>query len=213
MSVFERFELRVDGPDLVVLTLNRRAEYRRKEREVLLHAEIGVERETSGHVADTPAKGAEVADDIEPEDRCTPRIGHQQRHEEPKQGRLATAIRADEAKQFTRFDREGHFVQRHRRPELFADRLRSNRSRLGAAFAWTVNSGHCANSTSTGMPTFKTPFWFATRILIAYTRFARSSRVWIGVGVNSAWVETHDTVPVSVWRESPLSTLTRAELP
>ena len=52
--------------------------------------------------------------------------------------------------------------------------------------------GDVPSWTSTGMPILSTPSSLATRTLIAYTRSARSSRVWMGVGVNSASDDTHD---------------------
>ena len=55
------------------------------------------------------------------------------------------------------------------------------------------------------------PLGLGTRILMAYTRFVRSSRVWIGVGVNSAVDAIQLTVPVTTRRcLLPTSTVTCA---
>src|SRR4029077_14409912 len=44
-AITERFELRVDGRDLLVLALNRRAEYVCEEAQVLVDAQVRIERE------------------------------------------------------------------------------------------------------------------------------------------------------------------------
>jgi hypothetical protein len=48
----ERRDLLVDRRDELAALLQRGAEHRREEAQVLLHAEIGVQRESPGHVAD-----------------------------------------------------------------------------------------------------------------------------------------------------------------
>src|SRR5690606_3808493 len=50
------------------------------------------------------------------------------------------------------------------------------------------------NLTSPYIPILRSPSFF-TRIFVAYTRFSRSSFVWIVFGVNSALSLIHSTVP------------------
>ena len=58
----ERLELVVDRRDLRSYSrVDRRAEHRREEAQVLLDAQIGIEREASGHVADAPPQRPHVA--------------------------------------------------------------------------------------------------------------------------------------------------------
>src|SRR6266511_4377608 len=108
--VLEWFELAVDRLDLFVLALDRRAEHRRKERQVLLDAEIRIQREASGHVAHALAQHTVVAHDVEIEDRRATRIGDEQRHEYPKERRLAGAVGPDEAEELTLLNGERHVV-------------------------------------------------------------------------------------------------------
>ena len=60
-AILERLELHVDRFDLLVLALDGRAEDRGKEHEVFEHAQIRIEREAAGHVADALAERAVIA--------------------------------------------------------------------------------------------------------------------------------------------------------
>src|SRR4029079_12849428 len=51
-ATFERFELAVDRRDAIVLALDGRAEHGGEEPEILLDAQVRIEREATGHVAD-----------------------------------------------------------------------------------------------------------------------------------------------------------------
>src|SRR5262249_44107190 len=55
-AIPEGLELDVNRLDLLVLALDRRAEYRGEERQVFMDAEIRVQRKASWHVADAPAQ-------------------------------------------------------------------------------------------------------------------------------------------------------------
>ena len=74
-AILERLELRVDRRDAIAFPLDGRAEHRREEAQVLLDAEIAVEREASGHVADARPQRPESPDDVLAEDVADPRSG------------------------------------------------------------------------------------------------------------------------------------------
>src|SRR5262245_5882087 len=133
--VLERLELRVDRLDLFVLTLDRCAEDRGKEREVLFDAEIRIERETPGHVANALPQGTEVAHHVQSDDRRAPATRNKQRDQDPEQGRLATAVGTDEAEQLPVLDLERHLVERDRWSKCLANRLGPNRFFVGAGFS------------------------------------------------------------------------------
>src|SRR5262245_47150206 len=100
-ALAERFELHVDRLDALVLVPQCGAEDRGEEGEVLLDAQVRVEREAAGHVADALPQRAIVAHRIEAKDRRLPRIRFQQRHHDPEERRLAAAVRTDEAEELT----------------------------------------------------------------------------------------------------------------
>src|SRR5262249_9782745 len=116
-----------------------------------------------------------IADDVEAEHLRPTAIRDDQRRQDAEQRRLAAAVRPDESEELAGIDRERHVGERLGAIEAFLDRLGHDRSRR-------CRAAHCAvrvaaNWTSTGMPIFRTFCPFGTRILIAYTRSARSSRV------------------------------------
>src|SRR5690606_14620995 len=65
--VAERLDLAVDRRDRLVSVLEARAEDGGEELEVLPHAQVRVEREATGHVADAGPDVPEVPDDVAPE--------------------------------------------------------------------------------------------------------------------------------------------------
>src|SRR5436190_22094573 len=170
--VLERFELGVDRFDLFVLALDRGAEDRRKEGQVFLDAEVRIEREAPCHVADPLAQRAIVADDVETKYRRAPCTGDEQRHEDAKERRLASAVGTDEAEELALLHRNRHVIERNSRPKGLADRIDPDdiaveSGFVGAGFSRPICGGHWTNSTSTGMPIFRTPFGLETRTLTA----------------------------------------------
>ena len=122
--ILERLELRVDRRDLVVLALDRRAEHRREEAQVLFDAQVGIQREAAGHVADARAQRPESRfTTSRPSTRARARVGHQQRHQNAEQRRLAGAVGTDEAEQLARAHRERHAVERDGLPERLLEPL------------------------------------------------------------------------------------------
>ena len=97
----ERLELLVDRRDLIVFPLERRTEHGREEANVLLDAEIGIQREPARHVADPLAKIPDLPNDVAAEYGRSPGLGNEQRGKDTEERRLAGAVRADEPEQLT----------------------------------------------------------------------------------------------------------------
>src|SRR5262245_21465622 len=151
-------ELRIDWRDAVAFALGRRAEDRREETDVLLDAEVRIQRELPSHVADTRSQRPQFTDDVLAEDAGGSAIGHEQRREDAEERRLAGAVRADEAEQLARADAERHAVERRVAAEAL-DETAGDDS--------VAHRAPSPKATSTGMPIFNAPASFATRILIA----------------------------------------------
>ena len=132
-----------------------------------------------------------------PSTRALAGVGQEQGDQDPEQGGLAGAVGADHAVELARRHVERHLLQRrvvaeaaHQAPRL--DRGAVTHRRPASA----------AMVSSPGIPIRSRPSGLATATFTAYTWSARSSRVWIGVGVNSAADAIQVTRPGMVAIES-----------
>jgi hypothetical protein len=158
----ERLELTVDRRDLFVFSLDRRPEHGREEPKILLHAQVGVEREATGHVADLASKSPQIFYDVASEHARLTSVGNQERRENAKERRFAGAVGADEAEQLARRDRERHVLDRNGRVESLGQPLGDNGGGLAHFDAVTT-----PNWRSAGMPILRNPSGLGTRTLIA----------------------------------------------
>src|SRR5262249_1840170 len=95
----EGLELPVDGRDPVALTLERRAEHRRKESEVLLDAQVLIQRETPRHVPDARPERPQAVDHVLAQHTRASAVGDDERRENAEQRGLTRAVWTDEAEQ------------------------------------------------------------------------------------------------------------------
>src|SRR5450759_934155 len=186
-------DLPVNGRDELVPFLDGRSEHRREELQVLGDAEVGIERESTRHVAHARANRPQVFDDIQAEHGRGAPVGDKKRRQDAKERRLAGAIGSDEPEQLALADIERDVVECLDRRERLTERTNLDGVAHDGCFAGTAPS-----VMSAGIPILSAPFGFGTYTFTAYTRSARSSRVCTGVGVNSAFVDIHLTVPGSV---------------
>ena len=162
-TVLESFDLLVDRRDDVVALFERRAEDRGEEAQILLDAQVGVEREATRHVADALADLPEVADHVAAKDRRGAGVGYEECGDDPEQRRLAATVGTHEPEQLTSAHVEGHLVERDRAAKDLADPVeddgRRRRAHGTAAAAMNVRSA--------GMPILSTPSLLATRTFTA----------------------------------------------
>jgi hypothetical protein len=112
--VGEGGDLPPDGRDERLAVGDGGAEHRREEPQVLLDAQVGVEREPAGHVPDALTQCPEVARRVEPQDRGLAARRHDERREDAEERRLAGAVGADHAVELPRGDLQRHVVERAR---------------------------------------------------------------------------------------------------
>mgnify|MGYP001348806491 CR=1 FL=1 len=159
--VAERLDLAVDRRDRLVSVLEARAEDGGEELEVLPHAQVRVEREATGHVADAGPDVPEVPDDVAPEHLRPPGVRDEERGEDTEERGLAGAVRADDAEDLGGADVEGDAVERGPPAEALDEPLRPDRE--FAAHGWSAPP----KLTSAGIPILSRPSAFGTRILTA----------------------------------------------
>lgn len=106
--------------------IDRRAEDRGEEAEILFDAQVRVEREATGHVADAGAQRPQLLEHVTPEHRGMARIGHEQRRQNPEEGGLACAVRTDQAENLLGPHRERDVGESRRRAEALAEGIDDN---------------------------------------------------------------------------------------
>ena len=162
-TVLEWLDLLVDRRDDVIAFLEGRAEHRGEEAQILLDAQVGVERKAARHVADALADLPEVPDHVAAKDRRGASVGYEERGEDPEQRRLAATVGTHEPEQLTGAHVEGHLVERDRAAKGLADAVEDDGRRRrahGTAVA-------AMNVRSAGMPILSTPSLLATRTFTA----------------------------------------------
>src|SRR6185437_1362280 len=203
--ILEWLDLLVNRCNYGAAFVHARAEYRCKEAQILLDAQIRVQRESSRHVTHAGANRPQIAHDVQPEHGRGACIGDEQRRENAKQSGLARAVGPDQPEQLARCDIERNVSERDRRIKAlrhaadfhWCSRAPSDAIRHdpGAGGGETGFALAALSERSAGMPILSAPSRFVTRTFTAYTRSARSSRVCTGVGVNSDVDDTQLTVP------------------
>ena len=107
--------------------LARQVEEPRVQLEILPHRELGVEREGLRHVADAAAQAHVVGIDRSAEQRRLALARRQQAGQHLHRGRLAAAVRAEEAEDLAALDGEAHAVDRGEVAEAHGEVARHDR--------------------------------------------------------------------------------------
>src|SRR5450759_804272 len=163
----------------------------RKERDVLVDAQVTVEAEALGEVAGAPRHGGVLPDGVGTQHAYPARVRAQQAADQPDGRCLARAVRANQAEHLAATDLERHVVDGDGCAEALGDTVEDD-SGVGHG-RYFADSG---TSASTGLPCFRTPRVLSTETLMRYTSFDRSSAVCTLRGVNSAFGEMNVTVPL-----------------
>src|SRR6202040_4144169 len=173
-----------------------------EEGDVLVDREVAVEREALRQVADPAAEVDALPDGVEAAGADGAAVRRQQPEDDAQGGRLAGAVRADQAEHLAAGHPEADVVDRHQ--VAVAPDQPFDRHHLGvpvAACRLAVpgrgGGGHDApldapalagawNLAVAGMPGLKRPSRLSRPTFTLKTSFTRSSRVWTFFGVNSA---------------------------
>ena len=128
-ALAEGFYLAVDVADAFVASLNGGAEEGGEETEVLLHAEVLIEGEATGHVAQGAAYLPHLCSGVEATDLALRLlhsafriiVGQQQRGKDAEHRGLAGAVGTDEAEDLAGLHLEGDILQGLHPAEVFGD--------------------------------------------------------------------------------------------
>ena len=186
----ERLYLLVDSFYQPIVLLNCCSEKSGKKLQILFHRQIGIKGESPRHIAHTAADSLVILHRIESIYCNCPFIGIQQSSQHPEQRSLARPVGTYDTKNFTRHDFQADMLQSLHLPVTFGN------------IVYRYQRFHGSNNfTSPYIPNFNAPS-FCTAIFTAYTRLARSSRVWMVLGVNSACEAIHVIRPGYSFRSS-----------
>ena len=122
-----------------------------EEGNVLVNAQVAVQREALREVANHSGDVPMLRDGVPAHDPDRPGVDVEQPAERADRCCLSRAVRTDQAEHFAAFDTECDAVERADRAEAFRDVLKDDR----VHFARTI-------SASTGMPCFRTPALLST---------------------------------------------------
>ena len=193
-TIFEAFNLLINGLDGIVALVDGRAEKCGEKLQVFLDRQILIEREFSRHIAHSTTHVAHLSDHVEPIDRGRACVGQEQRTKNAKHRGLASAVGADESENLALPHAERHIVECHHAPVTLADIFYLNRIHFFTPH-FTLHTPHSSlHKTPPYIPIFTNPS-FLMAIFTAYTKSARSSSVRMVLGVNSLRLEIHRTTP------------------
>ena len=100
-TLAERFYLPVNVAHQIIILLDGGVEDGGEEIEILLHRQVRIEGEASGHIPHPPADGFVVLHHIQTADRSRASVGKQQSGEDAEKRCLARTVRPDDAEKLT----------------------------------------------------------------------------------------------------------------
>ena len=100
-ALAERFYLPVNVAHQIIILLDGGVEDGGEEIEILLHRQVRIEGEASGHIPHPPADGFVVLHHIQTADRSRASVGKQQSGEDAEKRCLARTVRPDDAEKLT----------------------------------------------------------------------------------------------------------------
>ena len=85
----------------IVIILDRNSKQSCKKCQILFNRQIGIQRKTSGHIADSPTNLLVIGHNIQPINRSLSTIGNQKRRQQAKQRRFTRTIRTNHPEKLT----------------------------------------------------------------------------------------------------------------